>query len=226
MVTLGITSGELTSHYPRLYHVAVQDSWDSILRYGLLSTKALLELFEVPKAERRVILEQHRPDGIVIEHLSFGRAVIRDQKPMDDKGLKRALSCSLTPTQWYRKLNGMVFFWLARKRVDTFLGARAYRDSKHILLTVDTAALLDKYDSRVLLSPLNSGCTKPFPHPRGADTFRPLAKYPFQELKGKRSMMDAVVELAIPDGVKDIRNFVLRVEEVKAGGSPKLIWRP
>ncbi len=225
-MTLGITLDELVSYYPRLCHVAVQGSWHSILKHGLLSTKALLELFDVPQARRRLILERHRPESVVIEHPSLGGAVIRDQKPMDDKGLKRALSEDLTPTKWYRVLNGMVFFWLTRKRVDTFLGARAYRTTEHILLTVDSKALLDEYASRILLSPLNSGCTKPFPHPRGADTFQPLSTYPFQELKRRRATNDAVVELAVPEGVRDIRKFVLRVDKVKAGGSPKLIWRP
>lgn len=222
----GITAQELGSYYPRLYHVAALGSWANIHRYGLLSTRGLLRLFKIPMTDRRPILEEHRPESIVIKHAVIGRATIRDQKPMDDAGLRRALYGGLMPTHWYRRLNGMVFFWLARERVDTFLGARAYRDSSHVLLTIDTAPLLAQYRARVLLSPLNSGCTKPFPHPRGPDTFQPLSMYPFESYRRKRGIRDAIVELAIPGGVRNIRDFVLRVDEMKADARAKLIWRP
>jgi hypothetical protein len=223
---MGITPQELVLYYPRLYHVAAIDSWASITRHGLLSTEALLDLFGVQGDFRRSILEAHRPESVMIRHPDIGMAFIRDQKPMDDKGLRRALPASLTPRRWYKKLNGMVFFWLTRERVETFLNARAYRNKKHTVLTIDTARLLRKQASHILLSPINSGCTKPYPHPRGHYTFRALTTYPFEALRKKRGIRDAIVELAVLGGVNDVQDLVLRVEEMKAGTRGKLIWTP
>ena len=37
----------ITALYPPLYHMAAEGSWPSIQRHGLLSTSALLDLYEV-----------------------------------------------------------------------------------------------------------------------------------------------------------------------------------
>ena len=111
---------ELVRYYPRLYHMAADGSWQSIARHGLLSTTSLLDLFEII-GQRRVDLEsRHRPESVVIDHPRYGRAWIRDQKPMDDVGLSRALQDGLVPEQWYRMLNQRVFFWLREGRVSHF----------------------------------------------------------------------------------------------------------
>lgn len=44
---MGVTPEELANLYPRLYHMAEPGSWESIRRYGLLSTSSLLSLFEI-----------------------------------------------------------------------------------------------------------------------------------------------------------------------------------
>ena len=44
--------------YPRLYHMAHAGSWPMIQRHGLLSTTALLDLFEIG-GERRFALRVH-----------------------------------------------------------------------------------------------------------------------------------------------------------------------
>ena len=53
---------------PCLYHMAALGSWDSIRKHGLLSTSALLDLFEVSDNDRVVIEEGHRAESITIEH--------------------------------------------------------------------------------------------------------------------------------------------------------------
>ena len=49
---MGITHEEFVRRYPRLYHMAQVGSWPSIERNGLLSTSALLDLFQI-KGEAR-----------------------------------------------------------------------------------------------------------------------------------------------------------------------------
>lgn len=220
----GITPAALAARYPVLFHMAEIGSWPTIAQHGLLSTTALLDLFEVKGAKRQALESSHRPDGTSITHPSHGSAVIRDQKPMDDKGLIRALGDGLTPADWYRLLNGMVFFWLDRKRLETLLGAKAYRSKRQTVLTISTARLLARHADRVMLSPINSGCTKPFPHPRGRDTFLPLDQYPFETWDQKRRGRDAVVELTVKHSVPDIKDVVTRVEEVGAGQQGILLW--
>ncbi|AUX45904.1 hypothetical protein SOCE26_074040 [Sorangium cellulosum] len=208
---MGVTRETLAMLYPRLYHMAEAGSWPGIMRHGLLSTSALLDLFEFHGPKRDAIESAHRPKSLTITHPVHGRAVIRDQKPMSDKALLRALGGSLSPTEWYRLLNGMVFFWLTEKRLKRLLEAVEYRDKGQTVLTIDTARLLERHEHRVRLSPMNSGNTRPYPHPRGRDTFLPLSEYPF-ESRRKRGLEPAV-ELTVEYSVPDIRDVVLHVEE-------------
>jgi hypothetical protein len=122
---------ELLSDCPTLYHMAEDASWPSIRERGLLSTTALLDLYGSQGAEREQVEAQRRPAGVVLEHASLPRAVIRDQLPMDDGGLRRCLPGHIEPTDWYRLLNGKVFFWLTRRRLLTLLNARPYRRRPH-----------------------------------------------------------------------------------------------
>jgi hypothetical protein len=223
---MGVSPNTLAARFPRLYHMAEPGSWPSIQRHGLLSTNALLDLFEVHGDARDQLAARHRPDSVAIRHAVHGGAVIRDQKPMDDRGLVRALGGGLTPAEWYRILNDKVFFWLSAERLERLLSARAYRHRRQTVLTVDTASLLARHAERVLLSPINSGCTKPMPQPRGRDTFLPLADYPFEEWDRDRKRKDPVVELTVTYAVPDIRDFVVRVEERGGGIAPALIWEP
>jgi len=219
----GISPEELAARYPRLYHVARCGSWPAIQRHGLLSTAALLDLFEVSGGKRRAIESRRRPCCITIEHPVHGAAVIRDQMPMDDAGLIRALQDGLTPQQWYQMLNNKVFFWMTPARLESLLNARAYRGMRQTVLVVDTAALLARHLSRVVLSPINSGCTRPFPSPRGAASFLPLADYPFKKWERARRRVDPVVELAVEYAVPDIRDLVVSVKEVGAGKAPSVL---
>jgi hypothetical protein len=224
---VGISVDQLVAQFPRLYHMAEAGSWSSIEQHGLLSTSALLDLFEVTGEKRRDIEERHRPNSVSLNHRVHGTAVVRDQKPMDDAGLIKALKGDATPKQWYQLLNGRVFFWLSRSRLDRLLNARAYRDKRQTILTVDTRALVEAHKDEILLCPINSGATKPNPHPRTRRSFLPLAEYPFELWCSKRPKNDTIVELTVARSVQRIKDFVLEVEEVGAGQpKTKLYSRP
>jgi hypothetical protein len=224
-MVMGITATDLARRFPKLYHMAEAGSWPSIQEHGLLSTSALLALFEVNGDRRKALEASHRPECVSITHGIHGTAVIRDQKPMDDIGLRKALSDGLTPSQWYRILNAKVFFWLSIGRLNTLLSAKAYRNKRHTVLVLNSARLLERHADRVMLCPMNSGCTKPFPHPRGKSTFLPLAQYPFDEWDRKRRGIEPAVELTVEGGVPDAAEFVLTVEEQGAGQPTQLLWK-
>jgi hypothetical protein len=193
--------------------MAEAGTWDSIRRYGLLSTSALLDLFEKKGVERRRIESTHRPDSIRVEHQDHGVAVVRDQKPMRESALLACLE-GMSPQQWYETLNKRVFFWPTRERLLGLLSARAYRGREHCVITVDTARLLERHLDKVTLSPINSGSTIYRPQPRGRDTFLPPHEYPFEERRKKRGIKNAVAELAVDYSVPDVADLAIRVEEM------------
>ena len=149
---------QLASRYPVLYHMAEDGSWEGIRRLGLLSTSALLDRFEMEGERRRRIESARRAEMETIEHPEHGRAVIRDNKPMQETVLERCLR-GMTKREWYETLNRRVFFWVDRKRLLKLLGARAYRDRPHLVLELDTEELLRRHAEKVTLSPINSGAT-------------------------------------------------------------------
>lgn len=216
---------DLIAQYPKLYHMAEDGSWASIQRHGLLSTKALLDLFEVKGKQREQLLSQRRPESITISHTVYGEAVVRDQKPMDDKGLVRALSGEMPPRRWYELLNERVFFWLSETRLERLLSARAYRDKTHTVLTVETRTMIERHLPRITLSPINSGCTKPVPQPRGSNTFLSLSSYPFESWVAKRGLKnDPVVELAVEYSVPDVVAMTLLVERRERSSVIERVW--
>lgn len=77
--------------------MAHSEALPSILQHGLLSTSALLDLFEIG-GERRAKLETRmRPTSVPITHPVHGTAVVRDQKPiMNDARLEKSLGGSAT----------------------------------------------------------------------------------------------------------------------------------
>jgi hypothetical protein len=221
---VGIEPTVIAATYPRLYHLTHVDNWDLIRRIGLLSTSALLDLFGIDGKSRRALESSNRRELVPIRNDAYGVAILRDQKPMDDRGLERALTDGIRPEEWYRIVNRHVFFWVDRGRVDRLLGARAYRDQRHALLVARTRGLLDRHAARTVLSPLNTGATKPMPHPRGRNCFVPLSLYPFAYWKQKRNVRDAVVELAVTGAVPDLVDVLERVSIVGRGEAEQVIW--
>lgn len=218
-----ISPKEFCALFPHLYHMAHEDAWEGIRSQGLLSTSALLDLFEVNGAQRRAIESRHRPERVVIDHPVHGRVVIRDQKPMSEKALRKCLR-GMSPTQWFEMLNGRVFFWLNEERLGRLLSARAYRKDINCILTINTKPLIDRHLARISLCPINSGSTIFKPQPRGRTTFLPLKKYPFGEWARKRGARNAVVELAVDYNVPDISDFVSRVILARAGVTLNVLY--
>jgi len=218
-----INPDDFVAYYPRLYHMAEADTWESIHQHGLLSTTALLDLFEISGSQRREVEDQHRPQSTIISHPQYGKAVIRDQKPMREGALRQCLQ-GMTPLQWYRLLNRHVFFWVTERRLTTLLNARAYRDRKHTVLTIDTARLVGQHAERIVLSPINSGSTIYNPQERGRSTFLPFSRYPFAERRALRGGANAVAECAVIHGVPDIGDFTLLVEHRKGNEVLEILW--
>lgn len=215
---------ELITLYPRLYHMAEDGSWPSIQKHGLLSTSALLDLYQVNGTARIEIESNHRPQSVILSRDGEADIVVRDQIPMSDSALEKCLEDDLRPSDWYETLNSKTFFWLSRERLWRLLGARAYRDKPQTVLTLETSTLVAAYRDEILLSPINSGSTIMNPRPRGLSTFLPVADYPYAERRRTRSKQDALVELVIPNGVPDITSHVISVHRVLNSELEEL-WR-
>jgi hypothetical protein len=208
---------ELLSDCPTLYHMAEDGTWPSIRERGLLSTTALLDLYEVTGDTRVQIEEHRRSTGVTLERAGLPAAVIRDQLPMDDVGLRRCLPAHITPAGWYRLLNQKVFFWLTRDRLIRLLKAGTYRGRPHTVIEVSAVKLVAAHGDHIWCSPMNSGCTKPYPHPRDEHTFERISDYPYSYWRKRRPRGERVVEFAIDYSVVDITDFVTRVIRMQAG---------
>jgi hypothetical protein len=211
---------ELIEYYPILYHMADDSSWDGLQQQGLLSTASLVDLFQIPEPRRSQLLMEHRPQSVIIEHPVYGRAVIRDQKPLQTSKLQRLLIDMDVP-DWIRLLNGYVFFWLHPERLERLLNARAYRDRAHLVLTVSTKSLVASYEDRIFLSRINSGATY-VTGMRGSATFQRIS-----DCKHPRSRLvppNHLVELAIIGGVPDILEHTIKVERRHAGRTLETVF--
>jgi hypothetical protein len=202
--------GQLVELHPRLFHMADQDAWPSIAAHGLLSTEALVDRYELSSDFRSALLDQRRRKSVRIDHPVHGSAVIRDNKPMTDAALERCLTDGTTPREWYRRLNGLVFFWVRPERLGKLLRARAYRSCPHLVLELDSARLIAAHGSEVLLSPINSGSTLYNAPPRGSSTFSTIDAFPYEERRAKRgNSRAAIAELAVRYHVPDALQFVV-----------------
>ena len=205
--------------------MAHQCSWPSICEHGLLSTSALLDLFEIAGKERRPIEAAHRPDSVQIAHPVHGRAVIRDQKPMSDKKLASCLTHEMTPESWYRGLNRRVFFWATRERLQCMVDARAYRSDPQIVLTIATRLLVDRYGDQVEVATINTGSTAYQAQSRGPGTFVPLADFDYGKSRRKRGRRKAIAEVVVNHAVPGVTDLVVLVERWIGGRPSSVIWQ-
>lgn len=206
---MGITKERIAELHPILYHMAEPGIWDSVKRHGLLSTSALLDLHGICGEQRARIEEQRRPKSCTVNGTGFEPATIRDNRPVSDGKLEKCLQDGLTPRDWYKLLNGRVFFWLTEPRLITLMSA--YRGQSHLVLEVDTMKLLDRHLEAVKLTPLNTGCTSPMAFPRGLSSFLPPQYYDFEGNKKKKGgAKKAIVELTVDYAVPDIAECVIR----------------
>lgn len=197
------------SLHPKLYHMAWEGAWPSIAKNGLLSTEALLDLFAYSGKARTDILAEHRAECVAISHPEHGEAVIRDQKPMNDTKLSRCLTGGMTPADWYRLLNGKVFFWTTPERLFKLVCAGPYRQHKHCILTLDTRKLVADYKQQITFAPINTGATFTDGTPRGRETFTRFEEFPYDAYRRKgRKRNDVFVELTVDYKVNDIMRYV------------------
>jgi hypothetical protein len=155
----------------RLYHLAEADNLDSILKHGLMSTERLLDLVGVVEPERSAVLRRHRPDNVRLSQA----VLIRDQRPMPPAALSPALEDGLAPGDWYALLNGFVFLWLDRARMER--QRHAYAQRRQVVLTFDGAALLERFADQAFVSPINSGNARRKAVRRGRNTFLPYMRW-------------------------------------------------
>jgi hypothetical protein len=205
-----LTADYIVERWPHLFHMAEAGSWKTIEQRGLQSTCALLDRLGVGDPLRTEIESRRRPESVELKDPAGNSIWIRDNKAINETVLKRTLE-GMTLAEWYRTLNGRVFFWLNRKRLDSLRNAGAYEERKHDILTIDTAKIMNSYSDVIELSPLNSGAVHPAAnYPRGAGTFSSIADYPWQERLAK-APAEPIVELTIPYAVDDIAASVTDV---------------
>ena len=208
------TIDQLASKYPRLFHMAESGTWHNIQKYGLLSTTASLDLFEIQEPKRGQLESEWRTQS---ESIAPG-VVIRDQKPMSPRSLERVL-VDMTPEQWYRLLNRKTFFWATVGRLEKMLNAGSYKNDPHDVLTIDTRKLLERHWSHTSLSPINSGATFGYAK-RGSETFKNIEAYPAVRLKSD------VAEIVVDYHVPDIIEFTVSVERWKGHDWLQTVWKP
>jgi hypothetical protein len=216
---------DLIDDCPVLYHMAMRDSWPSIQRLGLIPTDALLKHFEVDSDLRHQLTSGRRAATVEITHAELGTAFVRDQIPLLDSDLSVCLRDGLTPLDWHKRLNERVFFWLTPQRLQTMLCAGAYRKLEHLVLQVRTRDIVERYRQAIELSPMNSGATRPWRHPRGANTFLPISAYPYADRKKVKPRGERVVELTVIGGVPDIADYVLEAGIVSCAGKGEVLFK-
>lgn len=206
---------DLIARSPRLFHMAEAGSWPIIQRHGLLTTAHLVRTARLSRLAEATLLEQRRSASTRIAHPTYGEVVIRDQGPLNLTHLQGALT-DVTVQEWLAILNSRVFFWLHPDKLAGLLNARRYRNRPQDVLTIDTRSLLDAAGDRVRLSPVNSGATLyPNTPARGTETFRTIEDYDYVTQRRRRGPIDAIVELAVIDGVPDIAQHVVEVRRMQ-----------
>lgn len=214
---------DLISRFPVAFHMTSPESLPGIAARGLLSTSALLDLFEVEGEERQAMESRRRPDSVELVHPVHGRAVIRDNKPLNEGVLERILEPGTSVAQYLRYLNRRVFFWPTAERLSELLGARAYRDRDQIVFKVDTSEMLERYDCDVQLSPYNSGTTLYNPPPRGLSLFKNVDAYDFEERRAVRGPRAAIAEIAVARSIPDVLDFTHEVVHYNADRTYRVI---
>lgn len=213
MIRLDIEN--LIERHPQLFHMAEAGSWPAIREHGLITTEMIVRTAGLPDDEVDQLLRERRAHSTTIEHPTLGRVVIRDQGPLNLTHLQPKLT-DMSVTEWLETLNSRVFFWLHPDKLRQLLTARRYRNSDHDVITVDTRRLLDAVGDRARLSAINSGAALyPNATPRGSGTFTSIADYDYETQRRRRGRIDAIVELAVSDGVPDLRDVVVSAQRMR-----------
>lgn len=201
---------ELIRLHPHVFHTADARAWDSIQARGLLPTRMLLELVGAnPPGPRE------RSVAYDVPHTEIGSqreiVVIRDQKPL--KFLDRVLHDDTTADEFLRILDERCFFWASEDRLRRLLNGKNYRETKQVVLTIDTRSLVAAYGDIIELSPYNSGSAHvPNAPKRGRTTFQTIGNYDYDGWRSKRGKSgDALVEVTVPGAIPDLMAHVVQV---------------
>ncbi len=193
-----ICRDEFEEAYPTLFHVSLAQNIGQVMRHGLLSTSALLDLCDVHGEERFAIESCQRPRSVPISHSIHGCFLINDQAPMIAAALAKCL-IDLSPEQWCRSLNRRLFFWPTQRRLARHIGARFAAALPRIVIALDTKSTFEVLDFDAFeFSAINSGNTMRKAAPRGSATFLKASDYPFQERRKSRGRSDAIAEVTYP----------------------------
>src|SRR6202012_5146518 len=197
-VSMPISRIEFENAYPIFFHISLARDVEQVLRFGLLSPAALLDLCEIEGDQRSHIEGRQRPKAIPIRHSVHGEFLINDQAPMNTVALSKCLT-DLTTQQWCESLNRRVFLWPTRERVARHIGAKLVAGTRCIVLAFDTRSIFDTLDVDLFeLSSINSGNTMRRAAPRGSETFRSFRDYPFHERRKDKGLKGAVAEVTYP----------------------------
>jgi hypothetical protein len=214
-----VTPEELAELHPRLYHVTAPEAYPGILRQGLRSTSALLDLFEIVGERRAVLESQRRVSEIAIEHHLHGRAILSDNSPLGLEALRRCLDDGLGPTDWLKMLNQRVFFWADESGLERLLNARINRHRARLILVLDTLSLAHQYANCMEIAPINTGATIRKAARRGLSTFAAIQAYPYETWRELRGRRDRVLEVTVRGWVCDVEDHLIDVDFVQ-GPSP------
>jgi len=213
-----INRAEFESAYPVLFHISRARDMEQIMRHGLLSTSALLDLCEIEGELRSRIEVRQRPKAISISHPIHREFLINDQAPMNALALAKCLT-DLTPQQWCKTLNSRVFLWPTRERVTRHMGAMAAARTSRIVLAFDTRSLFETLDVELFeLSPINSGNTMRKAAPRGSNTFRKFRDYSFHEQRQTKGLTNAIAEVTYPYAIAPSQLAAIRVSAKRFSG--------
>lgn len=208
--------------YPRVFHMAVDGAWPSIQEHGLLSTTALVDLYDPPPDVRAQILDGVRRTSVALQRDGLPDVLVRDQRPL--KFIDQCLLPGVTVQEFLDALNGRVFFWVSPERLSRLMGATAYKKHPQTILEVDTAALLAVHP-HVELAPYNTGSVHvPNMPARGPATFVRLEDYPYEQMVKRRGRNDAIVELTVPYASPGVTAAVVKVERWEQGKPTSLLF--
>ncbi len=212
---------ELSSCYPYLYHMAVRGSRSSIDAAGLMSSADLCDLLNKDLTEKTAFLARLRPDSIEIGQTVHGRIVLRDQKPMSERSLADSLT-DMTSEEWLNLLNSRVFLWPNKDRLRTMMNARPYRNELHEVFVFRAETLLRAYAENVWISPINSGATIPWKHPRGSKTFVRVRDFDLAGRIAKAGRSKAVAEFVLDCKLHPIADHLVTHATIGVSGIPHL----
>jgi hypothetical protein len=212
-----MTPEELAHRHPRLYHLTTPGAVHGMLRHGLLSTSALLDLFEIASEERAAIEGRPRATEVFIEHPAYGKAVVSDNSPMTIEALSRCLDDGLRPVDWLKMLNERVFFWADMRGLARLLDARVNRGRMRDILVVDTLSLARAFADSLEIAPINTGATIRRAARRGLSTFAPLQAHTFQTWQRLRGRRDRVLEVTVRGSVLNINDYLVDVIHLRGG---------